>query len=181
MEMGFALKRAPMPPAALPSSAPAPYWTAAKVHNERLALICLAERKFETFAPRIETTRQGTALLFPQHVFILIFSAWQGVNTTPGVIGLIRFSDMPAKISDAEIAAIKSRADASGIVRLPPSPTKVRYRYKSGEKVRVIVAGTQVYALHSGLSSRDRERVFLSIMGARREISVASHLCRPAA
>jgi transcriptional antiterminator RfaH len=161
-------------------SSPAPFWAAARVARESLALVCLAERKFETFAPRIETGRHGTDLLFPMHVFVLIVTQWRAIDCTPGVLKLIRFGDTPAKIPDAEIAAIRARADSSGIVRLPPAPTKSRHVYKAGDKVRVIVAGTQFDACHSGLSGAGRERVFWAIMGTRREISVASHLCRPA-
>jgi hypothetical protein len=82
-----------------------PFWSAARIRSEPLALVCLAERGFQVFAPRI-ATRRGPTLLFPAHLFVLIVDRWHAVDCTPGVLKLIRFGDTPSKVPDAEIAAI---------------------------------------------------------------------------
>jgi transcriptional antiterminator RfaH len=157
------------------------FWAAARVRNETLAAVCLAERGFSVFAPKIET-RRSVALLFPMHIFVLVVAQWRAIDRTPGIVRLIRFGEQPAKVPDHEIEAIKARADKLGIVRLPPPPPpKSRHVFKAGERVKILAAQfAHINAIHSGMSVRDRERVLLHVLGGRREVSVAHHLVVPA-
>jgi Transcription termination factor nusG len=157
-------------------SAAMSYWAVARVHNETLAGICLAERGYEVFAPKIETRRRTLNLLFPSHVFILIISQWTAANYAPGVLKLIRFGEHPAKVPEAEIEALKARADDKGVIHLPPPPPPPSRRvYAKGEKVRVIAFGATFNCIHSGMTKRDREIVLANVMGSMREIAVARH------
>ena len=87
-------------------------------------------------------------------------------------------ADCPCRIPDYEIEALKARADASGIIRLPPPPPlRSQRQFAKGEKVK-IVAGQFAHfdAIHSGMRRGDLERVLITILGAQREVSVARHL-----
>jgi transcriptional antiterminator RfaH len=160
-------------------SATMSFWACARVlpQRESLAAVCLAERGFEIFAPVIET-RRSVALLFPMHIFVLIISQWRAIDCTPGVLKLIRFGDCPAKVPDAEIEALRARADDRGVIRLrPPPPPKSRHVFRKGDRVRILAGPFASFsALHTGMNHRERERVLIEILGARREVTVANHL-----
>jgi transcription antitermination factor NusG len=132
---------------------------------------------FEVFLPLVATKR-ASAPLFTSYFFCRIVEQWRAINSCFGVLALVRVGDCPCRIPDHEIAALKARADASGIIRLPPPPPpKSQRQFAKGEKVK-IVAGQFAHfdAIHSGMRRGDLERVLITILGAQREVSVARHL-----
>jgi transcription antitermination factor NusG len=91
---------------------------------------------------------------------------------------LIRVGDCPCRIPDYEIEALEARADDDGIIHLPPPPPI--HKYSKGDRVKIIAGQFAHFdAIHTGMSNKARERVLISILGARREITVASHLVAP--
>jgi transcription antitermination factor NusG len=110
-------------------------------------------------------------------VFLLIVGGhWLAANTTFGVISLIKAGDQPARVPDAEIEAIRVRADERGIIRLRPPPPVTRRVYRKGEAVRVIAFGSSFAAIHTGLTVKQREMVLMTVLGSQRTVAVAHHL-----
>jgi transcription antitermination factor NusG len=156
-----------------------PYWAAVRSlpQRERLATEQLGLRGYETFLPLVATKR-ASAPLFTSYFFCRIVEQWRAINSCFGVLALVRVGDCPCRIPDYEIEALKARADASGIIRLPPPPPpKSRHVFKQGEKVKIIAGQFAHFdAIHSGMRRGDLERVLITILGAQREVSVARHL-----
>jgi transcriptional antiterminator RfaH len=152
-----------------------PYWACARVHPQREAFAAehLEARGFETFVPKIAPRAQP---LFRGYAFVLIVDRWRAIETTFGVLALVRFGDAPARCPDREIDAIRAMVDEHGFVRLPDKPTMPRRVFRRGAKVKIIGGAFQgVSALHSGLSAAGREILLLSLLGATRQIKVPSH------
>ena len=156
-----------------------PYWAAVRSlpQRERFATEQLGLRGYETFLPLVATQR-ASAPLFTSYFFCRIVDRWRAINSTFGVLCLVRVGDCPCRIPDHEIEALKARADASGIIRLPPPPPPRSQRvFKQGEKVKIIAGQFAHFdAIHSGMRRGDLERVLITILGAEREVSVARHL-----
>jgi transcription antitermination factor NusG len=153
------------------------FWSAVRSlpHREAYAAERLRrDHGFEVFLPLVQTKRASQPL-FRSYLFCRIVEQWRIINSTFGVLCLVRVGDCPCKIPDYEIQALKARADASGIIRLPPPPPE--HKYKNGDRVKIIAGQFAHFdAIHTGLSAKARERVLISILGGRREVTVASHL-----
>jgi transcriptional antiterminator RfaH len=158
---------------------PEPFFAVARVQSQRevYAAENLERAGFEIFLPRIET-RCAIQPLFCGYVFVKVLDRWRAIESTFGVICLIKFGDAPARCPDAEIAALRSSANDRGIITLPPEPPA--HVYRQGERVKVIAFGATFDAIHTGMSRRSRELVLMSVLGSVREIAVARHLVSPA-
>jgi transcriptional antiterminator RfaH len=150
------------------------FWAAARARNESLAAVCLEERGFAVFAPKVET-RRSVALLFPMHIFVLVVAQWRAIDSTPGVLKLIRFGDTPAKVPDHEIEALKARADKLGVIHLPPPP-KTRHVFKRGDRVKILAGQFASFAAIHTACARGNAIVLVTMLGATREVAVTSHL-----
>jgi transcription antitermination factor NusG len=139
------------------------YWAVARTltGRETFAAQHLEAGGFEAFAPR---TKFGA--LFPGYLFIHIEERWRAIERTVGVLTLVKFGDAPARCPDIDIAALQSRLDAGGLVRLPAKPTK-GHGIPIGAKVRVAGGFTGIYL---GMTARERERVLMDILG--RQVTV---------
>lgn len=113
--------------------------------------------------------------MFRGYAFVVIVDRWRAIETTFGVLALVRFGDAPARCPDAEIEVLRARADPHGLTHLPPPPPK--HVFRKGDRVKIVAGPFAGFkALHTGLSAKARERVLLDILGSRREVTVASHL-----
>jgi hypothetical protein len=82
---------------------PSPFWAAVHTQpsRDKLAILSLSQRGFETYAPRAVSTRlyrgrpcqTQPRLLFPNYLFVLIVTQWSPINFTPGVRRLVRDGD----------------------------------------------------------------------------------------
>src|SRR5262245_20151865 len=117
------------------------YWCAAQLQPQRdgLALHCLRQAGFETYAPRLRERRimQGrrvvqTPLLFPGYLFVLIELQWHRARWAPGVVRLIMDGVAPAVVPDGVITALKAR-EVGGLIELPKPP-----KFRPGDRVRVL-------------------------------------------
>src|SRR5262245_29703186 len=115
------------------------YWCAAQLEPRRdgLALHCLRQAGFETYAPRLRERRilRGrkvvqTPLLFPGYLFVLIELQWHTARWSPGVARIVMDGMAPARVPDRVIAAIRSR-ETGGLVELPP-------KFRRGDSVRIL-------------------------------------------
>ena len=149
-----------------------PFWAAAQLQPQRdgLALHCLRQAGFETYAPRLRERRTvsgrrviRTPLLFPNYAFILVQSGWWAARWSAGVARIVLTGGVPAAVPDSVIAALKAR-ERNGLVELPRRP-----RFKCGDPVRVLHGPFigQV-GLYAGMRPHERCEVLLSLLGASR-------------
>jgi transcription antitermination factor NusG len=161
---------------------PSPFWAVVRSQpqRERFASEQLGLRGFETFLPMVATKR-ASAPLFNSYFFVRIVEQWRSINFCFGVLCLVRVRDCPARCPEHEIEALKSRLDASGVIRLSPPPPKPKRRaFTKGERVKVIAGGARFDAIHTGMTRRARELILIAVLGGRREIEVSSHLVEAA-
>jgi transcriptional antiterminator RfaH len=148
--------------------------------REKFASERLVDGGFEVFLPLVQTKR-ASAPLFAGYFFCRIIDRWRAINSTLGVLCLVRTGDCPARCPDREIEALKSMV-VGGFVRLPEAPPPpVRRAIAIGERVQ-ITAGPfgGMSGLYAGMSTKDRERVLLHVLGGQREVRIASNLVIPA-
>ena len=72
---------------------------------------------FEVFLPLVQTQRASQPL-FRGYFFCRIIDRWRSINSTFGVLCLVRVGDCPARCPDHEIAALKAMIDGHGYVKL---------------------------------------------------------------
>jgi transcriptional antiterminator RfaH len=135
---------------------------------------------FETFLPAIQTKRASQPL-FAGYFFVRIIDRWRSINSTLGVLCLVRVGDCPARCPDHEIAGLKAMIAGHGFVRLPESRgASVQRKIAIGAKVKV-TAGPfgGMSGLYAGQSTRERELVLLNLLGGQRPVAIAANLVAP--
>jgi transcriptional antiterminator RfaH len=135
---------------------------------------------FEVFLPLVQTKR-ASAQLFSGYSFCRIVDRWRSINSTFGVLCLVRVGDCPARCPDREIDSLKAMIDGRGFVRLPEAPPPpVRRQIAIGARVR-IAAGPfgGMSGLYAGQSTRERELVLLNVLGGQRPVAIAANLVIP--
>ena len=89
---------------------------------------------FEVFLPLVQTKRASQPL-FSGYFFCRIVDRWRAINSTLGVLCLVRVGDCPARCPDTEIERLKAMIDGHGFVRLPDRPsTPVKRKIAIGSK-----------------------------------------------
>ena len=153
-----------------------PYWTAAQLQPQRdgLALHCLRQAGFQTYAPRLREPRTvhgravvRTPLLFPGYLFVLIELQWSRARWSPGVVRIVLNGGTPAVVPDGVIAALKAR-ETGGLIELPRPP-----KFRPGDRVRLLhgpLAGH--VGLYAGMKPRERIEVLLSLLGGRQRVTL---------
>jgi transcriptional antiterminator RfaH len=135
---------------------------------------------FEVFLPLVQTKR-SSAPLFAGYFFCRIVDRWRAINSTLGVLCLVRTGDCPARCPDHEIASLKAMIDGRGYVRLPESRgSPVKRKIAMGAKVKV-TAGPfgGMSGLYAGMTTRERELVLLNVLGGQRPVAIAANLVVP--
>ena len=120
---------------------------------------------FEVFLPLVQTKRASQPL-FSSYFFCRIVDRWRAINSTFGVLCLVRVGDCPARCPDHEVDSLKAMMDARGYVRLPGAPAAPAGRKIAiGAKVR-ITAGPfgGMSGLYAGQSTRERELILLNLL-----------------
>jgi transcriptional antiterminator RfaH len=139
------------------------FWAVCQTETlrEGTAARFLAQAGFETYLPKIKT-RQRVVPLFPSYLFVRILEHWWQVDTTIGVISLLKAGDQPARLKDDIVNAIRAK-ERGGIVKLPEPK-----RIKAGDVIRVdkgTFAGH--FAIFEGMSGKERSRVLLELLGRK--------------
>jgi transcriptional antiterminator RfaH len=134
---------------------------------------------YEVFLPLIATKR-ASAPLFSSYFFVRIVEQWRTINSTLGVLRLVRVGDCPARCPGYEIAALKAMIDGHGYIKLPEAlPPPVRRKIAIGARVR-IASGPfgGMSGLYAGMTNKDREKILLNLLG-QRPVLVPSNLVIP--
>jgi transcriptional antiterminator RfaH len=151
-----------------------PYWAVAKTEPGRDAFAAASAMAlgFTVFAPKVLTRTKRVAPLFSSYLFVQIVDQWRILERTMGLSHMVRFGDAPSRVPDAQIESLKSRM-RDGIVTLPPPPGSSRRKFMKGDKVRIVAGPLQgLNAVHSGMSTREREILLLELLGAQRQVAI---------
>jgi transcriptional antiterminator RfaH len=148
-----------------------------KIRQERVALENLERQGFECFLPliRAEKLRRGKLqilqeALFPRYLFIrlgigLESQSWAPIRSTLGVSRLVIFGQIPAKIDDELIVAMRSQSAASEVV--------LRH-FEQGEQV-VLIDGpfVGVEAIYQMADGEGRVMLLLNILSKQVKMTVS--------
>ena len=146
-----------------------------KAKREAFAAERLQDSGFETFLPMIQTKRASQPL-FAGYLFCRILEQWRSINTTFGVLCLVRVGDCPARCPDREIEALKAMINGHGYVALPDGRgAPIRRQIAIGAKVRIASGPFGGWeGLYAGQAPRERERVLLSLLGRQTPVLLAA-------
>ena len=147
------------------------FWSVAQTQPfaEKKAGRFLASLNFESYCPKIQVTqhihnikRTREFALFARYLFVRIESAWHAVNSAPGISCLlVDGAQKPITVGEDVITELKARENAYGFVVLPK-----KAKFQMGQQVKVVsgqFAGQ--LAVYDGMTSRERERVLLQLLG----------------
>ncbi|MCW8950697.1 MAG: transcription/translation regulatory transformer protein RfaH [Sedimenticola sp.] len=144
-----------------------------KPRQEKTAYDQLERQGFTTYLPLIRQqslAKQPISPLFPRYLFIRLTAGlddWTPIRSTRGVSSLVRVGMKPAIISDPLIAAIRQRADADGLHRLPPK------NFAKGDLVRLVNGPLADYeAIFSEQRAENRAIILLNLIGKQNKIEV---------
>ena len=135
---------------------------------------------FEVFLPQVQTKRASQPL-FSGYFFFRIIDRWRSINSTFGVLCLVRVGDCPARCPDREIDSLKAMIDGHGFVRLPEGRgSPVKRKIAIGAKVKVTAGPFGGMAgLYAGQSTRERELVLLNLLARQTPVTIAAGLVVP--
>jgi transcriptional antiterminator RfaH len=148
-----------------------------KIRQERVALENLERQGFECFLPliRAEKLRRGALqivqeALFPRYIFIrlgtgLESQSWAPIRSTLGVSRLVTFGQIPAKIDDDLVAAMRSQSEGSEVL--------LRH-FEPGEQV-VVTDGpfVGVEAIYQMADGEGRVMLLLNILSKQVKMTVS--------
>jgi transcriptional antiterminator RfaH len=138
------------------------------------------DQGFEVFLPLVQTKRASQPL-FSSYFFCRIIDRWRSINSTLGVLCLVRTGDCPARCPDREIDSLKAMIDGHGYIKLPEaSPPPARRKIAIGAKVR-IASGPfgGMSGLYAGQSTRERELILLDLLGRQTPVTIGAGLVVP--
>jgi transcriptional antiterminator RfaH len=158
------------------------YVVHAKARLEQLACENLIRQGYEVYLPRIKVLKRSARLgcqevkfepLFPRYLFLRPGHAEHSiapVRSTLGVVGLVRFGQVPAVLRHEVLSGIRdfeARQNAADLEAISP--------FKRGEKV--LVADGSLAGLEGLVSSvsRDRVIVLMQILGQDTRVSLSHH------
>ena len=154
------------------------FWAAAQLQPQRdgLALQCLRQAGFETYAPRLREPRIArgrkvtrTPLLFVSYVFVLIELQWHTARWAPGVVRLVMNGVGPAAVPAAVIEDLKAR-ETGGLIDLPRPP-----KFRPGDRLRVTRGPFAGHVgLYAGMKPRERVEVLLAILGGSQRVTLSA-------
>lgn len=128
----------------------------------------------EFYCPRGMLRSPRTRVLRPEPLFPGYAFArppgptWMFLKSTIGVLDvLMAIGEEPARVADADIARLRAREDADGLVQLDSS------QFRKGERLR-IDAGlfADLPAEFEAMDGRNRAMVLVSLMGRRTRMRV---------
>src|ERR1700729_1990327 len=132
------------------------------------------------FCPGADEARLHAVVL--RYLFCRIVDRWRSINSTLGVLCLVRTGDCPARCPDREIDSLKAMIDGHGYIKLPEAPPPpVRRKIAIGARVRIAsgpFGGKS--GLYAGMGTKDREKILLNLLGSQRPVLVPSNLIIPA-
>jgi transcription antitermination factor NusG len=162
-----------------------PYWAVLRSApgHDILAYEGVCRAGFETFTPKIRTRVGGrwrTNPLFGCYFFARVVDQWRVLERTIGVLSVVKSAGVPARCPDEEIATLIARSDPDGVIRLSSRLTPqalVRRTFEPCAEVAITDGPFRGFAaLHTGMSTRDREMVPIDLLGRKTTVGVPAGL-----
>jgi transcriptional antiterminator RfaH len=158
-----------------------PYWAvlrSARGHDT-LAYEGVCRAGFEILTPKVRTRvgeRWRTTPLLGCYFFARVVDQWRVLERTIGVLSVVKAAGVPARCPDEEIATLIARSDPDGVIRLSSRLTPqaiVRRTFEPGAPVSIADGPFRGFAaLHTGMSTRDREMVLIDLLGRKTTVAV---------
>lgn len=151
-----------------------------KPREEYRALENLENQAFTAFLPllqiyKLKKGKQTKVIepLFPRYLFILLdetSSQWHKIHSTRGVIGLVRFSDLPAEVPESLIEGLKRQVNTEGVIdKTMENPLL----FKSGDRVTIVDGSFQGWdAIVKEQDGDQRVHLLITMLGSKQIIKV---------
>jgi transcriptional antiterminator RfaH len=151
-----------------------------KPREDERAETHLLNQGYEIFRPLLRhfTIKAGkqvaaTEPLFPRYIFISLddaLSNWSKLRSTRGVAKLVRFTEMPAKVPQVLIEALKMQCDESGTLDITREKPFV---FEAGDLVEVTAGSFKgLQAIISEQKGEDRVILLLNLLGKEQAIEI---------
>jgi transcriptional antiterminator RfaH len=140
----------------------------------------LNNQGFEVFYPRLLANRlnKGTqqkvlSPLFPRYLFIQLSDQnihWSSIRSTRGVINLIRFADIPARVPPSVITSLKALANEEDII---DQTIEKPHIFVSGQHVMITDSGFKgLLAIVKEQDGEQRVILLITMLGKEQAISL---------
>lgn len=161
------------------------YLVYSKPRQEEVASRNLRQQGFDTYLPRVRTTRRRAGrrvgvvdALFPRYLFVRLDRArdnWAPIRSTIGVTSLVRFGNDPAEVPESLVRYLREREDESGMQIVDVG------RLRPGQSVRVEEGPLAGYeGIFLARTGRDRVVVLLNILGRNARLELEEEALGPA-
>jgi len=141
----------------------------------------LLNQDYELFRPVLKqfAIRKGkqvavTESLFPRYLFIRLddaLSDWGRIRSTRGVAGLVRFTELPAKVPDSLIELIKSQCTEGSVI---DTTREKPFVYSKGDEIEITEGSFRgIKAIIKEQIAQDRVLLLLNLLGKEQEIEVS--------
>jgi transcriptional antiterminator RfaH len=158
-----------------------------KPREDERAEAHLLNQGYEIFRPllkkyRIRGGKQVAAIepLFPRYIFIRlddVLSNWAKIRSTRGVSGLVRFTEMPAKVPSDLVELLKGQCDEGCIVDLTGKEPHV---FRRGDGVEITAGSFRgIQAIIKEQKGEDRVVLLLNLMGQEHAMEMPIHQVKP--
>ena len=152
-----------------------------KPNEDKRAEENLLNQGYELFRPVLRqfAVRKGKQVvvikpLFPRYLFIRLddaLSDWGTIRSTRGVAGLVRFTELPAKVPDSLIALIKSQCIEGNVI---DTTHEKPFVYNKGDEIEITEGGFRgIKAIIKEQIAQDRVLLLLNLLGKEQEIEVS--------
>ena len=141
----------------------------------------LSNQDYELFRPMIRQFKiQGgkqmaiTEPLFPRYIFIRlddVLGNWSKIRSTRGVSKMVRFTDMPARVPDTLIEALRSQCIEENIIDI----TKDRpFVFDKGDEIEITDGSFRgLKAIIKEQVAEDRVLLLITLLGKEQELEIS--------
>ena len=161
------------------------YLVYSKPQQERLALENLERQGYPAYLPLIRNRKRRRGRyeaviepMFPRYLFVHLSDEtdnWGPIRSTIGVVNLVRFGMIPARVPDSLIELMQSR-DEGGV------QTLAQPEFEPGDQVRIVEGVMAGYeAIFQARTGKERVVLLLKLAQDRTaRIQVSAHDIEPA-
>lgn len=146
------------------------YLVYSKPRQEDLALENLARQGYEAYLPRIRNRRRRLGRyvslvepMFPRYLFLHLSDEtdnWGPIRSTIGVANLVRFGELPARVPETLVEALRARDDEQGIQEYAVP------ELRTGDRVRIVEGALAGYeGIFHARTSKERVVILLEVVG----------------
>lgn len=152
-----------------------------KPREDERAELHLSNQGYDFFRPKLRRfcLKKGkqvivTEALFPRYLFIClddVVSNWARVRSTRGVAGLVKFTDMPARVPDSMIEALRGQCVEGNIIDTTEDKPFV---FEEGDEIEITEGSFRgIKAIIKEQVAEDRVLLLLTLLGKEQELEIS--------